>query len=129
MSPDLLTAIQNPHFGEEFNNFQGISNTDIKQNIESTRQWREVVDEVNTAFLKMVQTTLPELTAAVKGFVQDGGLKNTLQLIKDAGETLYKIDLLGGIGTNYIKAAFLNAKSNETQADTEYKKELQRQTK
>lgn len=126
-SPDLLTAFQNPHFGEEFNSFQGLSNADIKQNIESTRQWREVVDEVNTAFLKMVQTTLPELTAAVQGFVKDGGLKDTLQLIKDAGETLYKIDLLGDIGTNYIKSAFLNAQANEQQADTEGKRELLRQ--
>lgn len=125
--PDLLTAFQNPHFGKEFNSFQGISNADIKQNIESTRQWREVVDEVNTAFLNMVQTTLPELTSAVKGFVQDGGLKDTLELIKDAGETLYKIDLLTGIGGNYVRTAFLNARSNEQSADTEYKKDLQRQ--
>ena len=127
VSPDLLTAFQHPDFDKQYNDFKGLSNSEIQQNITSTEAWREVVDKVNVEFQEMATHTLPILTAAVKDFTDNGGLKGILDLIKAVSEDIYKIELIGGIGSNFIKKAFINASTSEQAAKNDEMKEMQRE--
>ena len=50
---DLLTAFQNPTFAKRFNEFEGLSNTQINQNVQATADWRSAVDQLNASFLSL----------------------------------------------------------------------------
>lgn len=88
MPNDLLTAIQNPNFQKEFNEYAGLSNAEIKQNIASTEEWRSLVDKVNVKFMEIADTALPHLTAIVKAFVNDGGLKGLVDTLENISKVL-----------------------------------------
>ncbi len=111
MPADLLTAVQNPDFQKQFDSFTGLSNSEIKQNIESTEKWRSLVDKVNMLFLEMANHYLPMVTQAVDNFVKAGGLKAISDTIQNIENAFERFDII----KNYLKAAAMNVGSAASQ--------------
>ena len=110
-SPEIIKALERPDFFQEMLKFETLSNAQINESIEATKQWREAVVDVQTEFQVLATKFLPMLTGAVKSFVNDGPLKALVDSVKSVGDFFERLEII----KNYAKAGLMNIASAASQ--------------
>lgn len=87
-TPEQLKVLINPELMGTMHEMLTMSHEDLLANQEATKEWSTLVQNINTEFEIMVSKWLPELTAGLKEFKNDGGLKGLLDSITVVSKVL-----------------------------------------
>ena len=115
LSPDMNKAAQNPAFFQEMLKFKTLSNEEIQNSAKNTQAWVEATKNVNMEFTKLAITILPNLTAAVNAFMNNGGFKTLVDTLSTLGRAGNAFSIGFGALTNFTKAGLMNVASAASQ--------------
>lgn len=134
-TPDLLKALSNPTLFDTMHKFLTLSESEISDNVEATKQWTIAVENVNIELMKTADKLLPAITNILKSFNEGGGIQRVADALKGIGDEIYKASIVFGIIKNYAAAGALNLGSalsypliNASKLGNEIRKDFSSQT-